>query len=395
MRSGQVDRKSSSEKRRTPASVLILSSSGGAGHFRAGEALHLWAQQSFPNIHSAHYDALDFTTPSFKRIYGATYLAAVKRIPKFWGAMYNRLDHPQEKKALPVRIFDHFNYSSYVKMLNTLSPDAVLCTHFLPYLAIEGRKKGVRPNIPFFVVGTDFNLHSVWSSRSIRKYFVFSDETAALLSAKGVDANRIESTGIPVMPEFSVRQKTGSVRQLLGMPKNRFTLLILSGGYGVGEIEKIVTVVRKTLNGIRSRSFTLAVVCGRNEALAKKLRRSRVRDNVRLHVSGFIDNMHDYMAAADLLVSKSGGLTMSEALASRLPAIIVDPIPGQERLNADMLVEGGSALLALDDAQLSFKVDRAVRNDAWRRSAARAAGKLGKPYAARSILRSVLRTVQT
>jgi len=122
---------------------LILSASGGAGHIRAAEALHQAAQSSGLPIESEHHDCLDFTSAVFKRIYSGSYLAMVNRAPELWGYLYGQAEKkPYSKKGL-LKIFDHFNYGSYLSTLRSLQPDALICTHFLPFISISERIRRV------------------------------------------------------------------------------------------------------------------------------------------------------------------------------------------------------------------------------------------------------------
>ena len=114
--------------------VLILSSSGGAGHLRAAEALHRTSRELDLPMKTENYDCLDFTTPTFKRLYAGTYLKLVNKTPELWGYLYGQSEkQPYRKKAL-VTLFDHFNYSRYLRFLKSSKPDALVCTQFLPFI---------------------------------------------------------------------------------------------------------------------------------------------------------------------------------------------------------------------------------------------------------------------
>jgi processive 1,2-diacylglycerol beta-glucosyltransferase len=118
-------------------SLLILSASGGAGHIRAAEALHRTARQSNLPLTTEHYDCLDFTSKSFKRLYADTYLHLVNRTPELWGYLYQKAESkPYRKKGL-LELFDHFNYKRYLQFLSRFRPDAIVCTHFLPYISVS------------------------------------------------------------------------------------------------------------------------------------------------------------------------------------------------------------------------------------------------------------------
>ena len=342
--------------------ILILSTSGGAGHTRAADALLQAARCSGLPLRAEHYDCLDFTSKAFKRLYSQSYLSMVNHIPAFWGYLYSQSEQkPYTKKGL-LALFDHFNYQHYVQSLIKLSPDAILCTHFLPYISISDRARRSRITAPFFAATTDFDIHQLWVDPIVSQYYVFQEESAWQLAAKGIPRERISVKGIPVGQEFTTISHHRLARQRLEIPTNRFTVLLLSGGFGVGHVKEITQSVARVLGSYYRQSFNLLVVCGRNEALRSALEQTAFPPNTHAAVFGFVDNIHDLMDAADILISKSGGLTSAEAMAKHLPMIVVDPIPGQESRNASMIVERGAGLLALDYHNLQFKLKKVIED---------------------------------
>ena len=369
--------------------LLILSTSGGAGHIRAAEALHQAVQTSVLPIKSDHHDCLDFTSGVFKRIYSGSYLALVNRIPGLWGYFYDQAERkPYGKKGL-VRLFDHFNYGGYLEALRSMKPDALICTHFLPYISISERIRRAGIRAPVFAVTTDFYAHQLWIDPIVSRYYVHHDESAWQLHAKGVSRERISVKGIPVLREFTRKLPQGTAQQLLELHEKRFTLLVLSGGFGVGRVEQLVEVVAETMGHHRSKRFNLLVVCGKNQKAKTNLEKRRFPANIHVRVFGFVTNIHDLMDASDILVSKSGGLTSAESMAKRLPMIIVDSIPGQETRNAEMIVEHGAGLLALDLPNLGYKLRRVIEEPATLRRARQATRQLAMPHAAREIITDI------
>jgi processive 1,2-diacylglycerol beta-glucosyltransferase len=371
--------------------ILILSTSGGAGHHRAAEALLEATHRSPTPIRAAHHDCLDFTSKSFKRLYAESYLAMVNTIPEVWGYLYSQSEKkPYTKKGL-LRIFDHFNYSRYLKTLRDMAPDIVLCTHFLPYISLAERdlpKEGIRA--PFVAATTDFDVHQLWVNDCVQRYFVHDAETAWQLASKGIDQAIIGVTGIPVGSGFAGRVDKQTARQHLAMPKDRFTVMVLSGGFGVGHVQDITEGVVSLLGSFPSRAFNLIVICGRNEVLQKDLEKRTFPGNIHKSIMGYVSNVHELMDAADILVSKSGGLTSAEAMAKGLPMIIVDPIPGQETRNADMIVERGAGVLAHDYHNLVFKLRETINDPKRLEMMRERTSALAHPRAAETILNDIL-----
>lgn len=376
-------------ERMKQAKVLILSASGGAGHLRAAEALHRTAQRLDLPLKTENHDCLDFTSPAFKRLYAGTYLNLVNRTPELWGYFYQRAENkPYRKKGL-LEVFDHFNYRRYLKFLESARPDAIICTHFLPFISISNQIRKWHIEAPFFAVTTDFDVHQYWVDPIVSKYYVFHEESRWQLKSKGIASQRISVTGIPVMPEFlSVSSKQQS-RRALGLEVHPFTVLALSGGFGVGRFEEIVHTVVDSLASTPRRRFNLLVVCGKNADAKTSISKMKMAQNIEMKVCGFVSNIHEMMSASDLIVTKSGGLTSSEALVKGLPMLIVDPIPGQETRNADLIVEHGAGWKAINLANLDYKLRVLISQPSLLRSAHKAARALARPKAAEEILTDV------
>jgi processive 1,2-diacylglycerol beta-glucosyltransferase len=367
---------------------LILSCSGGAGHLRAAEALHCTAPQTGLPIRTESYDVLDFTTKLFKRLYSESYLQLVNRAPELWGYFYQASEKKPYKKKGIIKLFDRFNYKRYLERLGELDPDAVICTHFLPYISISKELRKIT-NAPVFAVTTDFDIHQLWVDPIVNRYFVYHNESAWQLQSKNIDPSKIVTAGIPVMPQFQLRTKKSVARKKLGMEAGNFTVLVLSGGFGVGKIKETTEQISRTLSSFPKKRFNLAVVCGKNEKTRKELAGGNFPRNVRPMIFGFVDNIHELMDSADVLVSKAGGLTSSEAMAKSLPMLIIDPIPGQESRNTDLIVEHGAGWKAINLSNLSYKLKRIIESPSILSSAASAAEKLSKPEAAGMILKNI------
>lgn len=370
-------------------SFLILSATGGAGHIRAAQALEEAAAAFEHSISAKHYDCLDLTSKAFKKLYSESYLALANKAPELWGYLYSRTESkPYEKKGL-LRLFDEMNYRNYLQFLKKENPDVLLCTHFLPYLSVSStlRKAGV--TAPVIAVTTDFDAHQYWVDPIVDRYYVHTEESAWQLRSKGVLAEKIVIKGIPVFPQFRMPSEKSQARKKLGIDEDRLTILMVWGGFGVGKAEEMVKEVTAMLQIFPDRNFTLLLVCGKNEKLQTRAAAIGYPGNVTARVFGFVENIHELMSAADVLVSKAGGLTSAEAMAMGLPMIIVDPIPGQETRNAEIIVEQRAGWKALDIANLGYKLKRVIEEPEMLRSAKQAAAGLGRPDAAHDILLDV------
>jgi processive 1,2-diacylglycerol beta-glucosyltransferase len=184
-------------------------------------------------------------------------------------------------------------------------------------------------------------------------------------------------------------------RRALGLPEDRWTTLVLAGGFGVGRLQEIARAAAEAMGSRAPRPSTLVIVCGRNAKAKSELEATRFPRSVETRIHGFVDDVASLMRSADVVVSKSGGLTSAEAMASGVPMIVIDPIPGQESRNADVLVEHGAGWKAINLPHLTYKLGMIMDDPSLLRRARRAARSLGKPDAALRILETVLRDLRT
>ena len=370
------------------SSVLLLSASAGAGHVRAADAL-LKAFQSRPAVGRVeHWDMLKYTNRVFRHLYSRAYLDLVNRAPAMLGWFYDLADLPFQRDKARV-IFEKLNAHRFIRAARTFAPDLVVCTHFTPAAVLSWLIDRGQWQLAPAVVVTDFDCHATWLVRNFSRYFVALEETRVYLERLGIDPAKIRVTGIPIDPLFETGKPAVEVRRMLGLAPDRFTILVSAGGYGVGPVERLI----QELLSIRA-PVQIAAIAGRSEELKAKLDALAAQHQgaqVKLHTVGFTTQMDEYMAAADILVGKAGGLTTSEALARGLPLCVINPIPGQEERNSDHLLEEGAAIRCNNLPALAWKLEQIIA-DAPRFERLRVnARRLGRPHAARAVVEELLR----
>jgi processive 1,2-diacylglycerol beta-glucosyltransferase len=201
------------------------------------------------------------------------------------------------------------------------------------------------------------------------------------LVARGAAADRVLATGIPVSAKFSATIDSAAVRKRYGLRDDLPVLLVLSGGFGMGPVVEILAALDRV-----ERPLQCVVVAGRNDRLRRDLAAQDRRHPT--HVLGFVTNMHEWMAVSDLLITKPGGLTTSEALVMGKPLFILNPIPGQEAANSDFLLEHGAAAKVNSVDDLPFRLEQLLGSKKLA-GMARAAKALGRPAAADDICQAV------
>jgi processive 1,2-diacylglycerol beta-glucosyltransferase len=251
---------------------------------------------------------------------------------------------------------------------------------------LSGKTGRNRNTAPLFGVVTDFAVHALWIVKHVDCYYVATEEARRQLLRKGLPDGRIRVTGIPVDPVFSTSELPRTARRKLGLDRDLPTVLLLSGGFGVGPTVELMKSVRELKS-----PFQLLVVAGANEKMRKEASAAANSLPVPCKVYGFVNNMHELVDAADVVVSKPGGLTASEVTAKGRPLIVIDPIPGQEQRNCEILLESGAAMRLFETADLPYKLELLLGDPARLARLKESARRAGRPRASQEIVRDVIR----
>jgi len=371
--------------------ILILSASVGTGHNRAAQALHLALHRVRPDAIIEYVDVLDDTNRAFRRMYGRGYFGLVDRAPHVVGYLYDRLDQPIKSPRIDrVRLsLSMMNLQRLVDRVTRQPWDLAICTHFLPAEIIATLRLAERITFPQAVVTTDFDTHRLWVNPPCEKYFVASEEGAIHLAAWGVPSADVSVTGIPIHPSFAEFKSPVECRRRHGIGSTRPVVLQLAGGAGFGPVEK----VHRSLVDV-AMPLEIVMVCGRNEKLRQNLRRMTCPSRHVRHILGFTEQMDELMAAADVVISKPGGLTASESLARGAAMLIIDPIPGQETRNADFLLENGAAVKVNNFASLPYKLTSVLSERGRLETLRGNARRIARPHAAFEVASQCLELIE-
>jgi processive 1,2-diacylglycerol beta-glucosyltransferase len=244
------------------------------------------------------------------------------------------------------------------------------------------------------IVVTDYDVHAMWLCRTVDRYYVAIDEAREYLARIGVPREKLRVTGIPIDPLFAKPWDRAETRRDLRLDPTASVILVSAGGYGIGPVEQLVNDLLAL-----ERPWQIVAIAGKAEKVRKRLEEiSRGAGKLssgapRLVPVGFTTDMDKYMASADLLVGKAGGLTTSEALARALPMALIEPIPGQEERNADHLLEAGAAIRCNNLPAAAWKIAGLLDEPDRLRRMRDAARTMGKPGAAEAIAEDALRLV--
>ena len=355
--------------------VLILSASIGSGHTKAAEAIQLGMRNEELGIEARVVDFMAREVSTLNWLTKKFYLAALRFIPDLYDRIYKLADG--RRAGVSARFLSSaLMYFPFARLLKAYRPDAVICTHPFPEAAASLWKFLHAKDAEKFLLAavlTDYSLHEIWIYSEVDAYFVATEEMRRELAAHCRAGQKIFATGIPIGAEFDGLEKI--------LDATRTTILIMGGGLGLGSIEETLAELDKVSAPLR-----IMVVAGQNEKLLSRLKKFRSRHE--LKIFGYVSDVHKLMAVADLLITKPGALTMTEAFAAGLPLILHAPIPGPEALNAAYATNHGAAI-AVGEQKISAVVTALLEEPARLAEMKRCAKEIARPSAATAIVNHI------
>ncbi|MEN6460146.1 MAG: glycosyltransferase [Syntrophomonas sp.] len=332
--------------------VLVFSASFGAGHVRAAEAIIEEIHRQRPTAEITHLDWGILLNRRFNTIIRSTYLGMIKHTPRLWGKFYYDTAKISPDSKLQ-SLLNNMGRSDFLKYVQSIQPDLIICTY--PTVAGVLAQLRLRKilNVPLVTVITDYTVHSQWIHKGVDLYIAGYQDIFNRLVSRGFDPRCIKVTGIPVNPKFESKLDQGEIRARLGLVPDLPTILIMAGAYGV--LSDFKKLCREIVNlPIPSQSI---IVCGRNRKEYHALNDIVNNSANPMLRFGYVNNVEELMSAADIIITKAGGLITSEALTKQLPLVIFKPIPGQEEENTKFLCRTGAGKSANNLKDLIYTVN--------------------------------------
>ncbi|MBV8372725.1 MAG: glycosyltransferase [Candidatus Eremiobacteraeota bacterium] len=330
-----------------------------------------------PSVRTQVVDSYKYAALVVSRVVSDGYLQMVKTIPQMYRYIYSRAERATE--VGPFRTWAHqFTAGNLRSLLERERPDVVVCTHAFPCGAMAEYKRLFGDAPPVVGIVTDFAVHAFWIHDNIDGYVVANEAMRRVMIERGIDPARVAASGIPVRSEFAAAvESRDALRERLDLPRDRRVVLMMGGGLGIGPLGRM-------LRALEAVTLPLAavVVTGRNARGERRVRAAAESVSYPVRSQQFIDNVYDYMHAADAFVTKPGGLSIAEALAAAVPIVLCKPLPGQEERNARVLIEAGAALRAPTLRELPRGVQRILSDAELREHMVAAARRLARPNAA-------------
>ncbi len=326
--------------------VLVFYASYGGGHLNAAKSIENCIKSNYKNIDVELIDCMKYVNKTIEKVTTAAYREMAKKAPWAWGRIYS-----DAQKGPLAHITTRSNKFMAIKLLRLLrekKPDLIISTHpFGSQMCSYLKRKG-KITSKIATIMTDFAPHDQWlvGHEFTDYFFVAHDKMKDYLISKNVKEEKIFSTGIPISEKFQEKYDKTAIVEKYNLDKNKFTILFFGGGeFGLGKT-RTVQIFENFVQETLKHDIQIISISGKNpkmkSAFEEIVNKNKAENNVK--IIGFSNEVPKLMSISDLVVTKPGGLTTSESLASHLPMVVINPIPGQEEENAEFLESKGIAV---------------------------------------------------
>ena len=310
--------------------IMILTAATGGGHIRAARAVETYISEN-TEFTAKTFDTFKCINSVLDKTICDGYLFLAKKTPNFFGKLYNSTNKDTPFASV-VPKFSGLFARELLPSINEYSPDVIISTHPFSTEMISFLKEAGKVTVPLICLMTDYGVHRAWISENVDAYVVATEEMVADLKTFGVDEKKIYPFGIPVFNVFYEKTDREMLLRELHMDEDVPTILFMAGSFGVSNI---IGLYRGLVS--LNLPLQLIVITGKNKRLYDAFEEEIVDSPIKTKLIYFTTEVEKYMHISDLIVTKPGGLTVSEALACNLPLAVFDAIPGQEEDNANFL----------------------------------------------------------
>ena len=367
--------------------VLLAYASVGSGHEQAARALgEVFAHRGWQTV---YVDYLEEVPAPMRFVMRDAYLQLVRILPEAYDLAFQRtvtLDFKEAERTS--RLLANVGSQQLRDLALHEAPDAIVSTNLWPTLALARVKQRHMPGVPMVNCFTDYVLQTLYMSKGVSWHVSANEQLTAAFRASHRRVHQpIYPFGIPIHPAFAVHRSRREARSILGIPADAHVALVMGGGLGLGHVlEACDTLTSKPFG----EPVTVIALCGNNTTLQEQVRGLAVARLPRHTITavGWTDQVPVYMQAADLLVSKAGGVSLAEAAAVGIPLVIFQHLPGQETVNVRFLTQHEAVAPADDPEQLLYAAEELMFTDRGPVLAGNLR-RLGKPTAANDIVARV------
>lgn len=363
--------------------IVITTAPFGNGHKMVANALkNAFIKKGYNNI-----KVVDIFTESHPKITDGIKKAYIKSYDyKYaYSFFYYGVNKIADNEKI-IRPYTKFGTNSLNKLIKEFEPDIIINTYPLSFVKGTKYKAEKSVSIPIFNVITDFCVHKLWISEEIDKFYIATQELQEELEKMNIPIEKTVVSGIPIRDSFEKSLNTNYLYKKYNFNRNKKTILISAGAFGV--LKDIKNICKKLCS---YSNLQVAVVCGNNKELKKELDSLCIKN---LKAFGFIENIHELYNISNCMITKPGGITLSEALAVQIPLILFNPIPGQEKENALFFKEKGAAVIAKNKDEIITNILHLCTNDNESNKMKENMKKIYNKYSTYTIVDDVLLSVE-
>ena len=366
--------------------ITVLTLSFGAGHVSAAQSVASEFQKQIPECEVRLIDALENCSLAFKAFYVWTYWAMIRYAPRVWEKFFNSRIERDDKQTAPVWIWKKGCRKVFDEIRN-FQPDLIVAAEVgASEIAVIARRENLT-NAPIVNVITDYEAEPIWVKPEISAYAVATESVEKQLENWGANAEKIEVCGIPLNESFARKHDANETRKQFNLDA-RPIVLLMGGGMGPTRMAEVAAHLLQS--GKDLQIVALPAKDKKAQAALGKLQNSLT---VSLHVIGWTNAVAELMQTAQILATKPGGVTLSEAVACALPLVLFDRIPGPEDANTARFVEAGAALSTENPQETAEEIVRLLRDDEKLRAMAFNCRKLARPNSVKRIVELARKTI--
>lgn len=370
--------------------IMIFYGSYGGGHLSAAKSIKEYIENNYLDTKIEMIDCVEYINKVLNKVTTKAYEEFAKKAPEVWGFIYKK-----SEKGLVSKLSNDSNKLMAIKLKNLLQdfdPDYVISTHPFSSQMCAYLKKKEKVNFKLATIMTDFAPHDQWLlyPEYVDYFFVAHSKMKQQLIQKGISANKIYATGIPLSNRFLKTYNKDDILKEFGLVKEQKIVLFFAGGeFGLGKstTTEVLKIFAEDFNDLQ-----IIAIAGRNESMKKKfediVNSSGRQDSIK--VLDYTNKVPELMSISDLVVTKPGGLTTTESLASNLPIVIINPIPGQEEENASFLENNGVGIWIKKQDNIKERLESILKNPKKLDEMKNHIRELSKPNSTENICKTIL-----
>lgn len=321
--------------------IIIFYASYGGGHLSAAKSIKEHLEKNYNDVNVEMIDCMKYISNALEKITTGAYKEMAKKLPSLWGHIYIN-----SQKGPLGHISSRANKIMAIKLKNLIlekSPDFIISTHPFSSQMVSYLKRKGKINCKLATILTDFASHEQWlvGHEFTDLFFVSNDNMEKELMDFGVEKNKIHVTGIPMSERFFEKFDRVEICNNFSLDPNKKVILFFGGGeFGLGK-DRTTQIFRSLISN--ATNYQIVAIAGKNRKMKECFEHvsSELNAPEQIRILGFTNMVPELMSISDLVITKPGGLTTTESLASHLPIIIINPIPGQEEQNAEFLEKHG------------------------------------------------------